>query len=336
MANYVLAQFPDHVTEIVAKKNDKVVVKGNLKNGAQIEDLSWAWRSSTACFPGTQKAKFTGNHVLYHTSLAPYTIIDIKVIPKNKSQNFSLYAYQIGTTNYATVPNLHSCVSCEVDHKWDYKKKGKTQDHTRSVSLNAIRNPYNVVIGVVGANGLNKGDYELIVEYKGGKDEPKEQEVVKVNKVVSEKGKTVELKGSLESGVLIHDLSWAWNSSVACFPGTQKAKFTGNHVIYETEIPKYSTMEITVVPEDEDADFSLYAYQIGKNSNYIVPNLPSCVSCEADHKWDYPKKGKTQDHTRTVKNLTAINNPYKIIIGVVGAKGLKKGKYLLKIKVDAR
>lgn len=336
VANFSFGQFPAHVKEIVAKKNDKVVVKGNLKHGAQIDDLSWAWRSSTACFPGTQKEKFTGMHVLYYTNLEPYTIINIKVAPKNKDDNFSLYAYQIGTTNFSTVPDLHSCVSCEVDHKWDYKKKGKTQDHTRSVSLNAIRNPYNVVIGVVGANGLSKGDYELTIEYKGGKDKTKEQATVKTNVVKSERGKTVEVKGSLESGVEIHDLSWAWSSSVACFPGTQKEKFTGNHVIYETQIPKYSTMEITVIPKDEDADFSLYAYQIGANSNYIVPNLPSCVSCEADHKWDYPKKGKIQDHTRTVKNLTAINNPYKVIIGVVGAKGLKKGKYLLKIKVNPR
>ena len=95
-------------------------------------------------------------------------------------------------------------------------------------------------------------------------------------------------------------------------------------------------MEVTVIPDDKNANFSIYAYEIGANSNRIVPNLPSCIRCEVDHKWDYPKKGKTQDHSRTVKHLVAINNPYKVVIGVVGANGLKKGSYTLKINLKPR
>jgi hypothetical protein len=64
------------------------------------------------------------------------------------------------------VPELTSCVSCEADHKWDYPKKGKTQDHTRSVYLNAATNPYRVVIGVAGAEGLVKGTFVLDVALK--------------------------------------------------------------------------------------------------------------------------------------------------------------------------
>ena len=78
---------------------------------------------------------------------------------------------------------------------------------------------------------------------------------------------------------------------------------------------------------------SIYAYMDGTNSKSFPPNLPSCVSCEAEHKWDYPKRGKTQDHLRTVY-LNAVNNPYRVVIGIVGAEGLTNGSFILKIKTE--
>ena len=334
---YSYAQFPEYVKYIESKANNTVSIKGNLSQGKIFNDLSWAWNSSVACFPGTQKEKFTGNHVLFFTKLPRKAIMHITVIPKDKNADFSIYAYSIGTTNYATVPNMHSCVSCEAEHKWDYKKIGKTQDHTRSIRLNAINNPYNVVIGVVGANGLRKAAFKLEIKIEGGEEQNKGiQAEVKPISVSCEKNKITEVKGNLKNGVIINDLSWAWSSSNACFPETQKKKFTGNHVLYVADLPKYSKMEVTVVPDDKNADFSIYAYVIGANSNRIVPNLPSCIRCEVDHKWDYPKKGKTQDHSRIVKDLIANNNPYKVVIGVVGANGLKKGSYTLKINLKNR
>lgn len=145
------------------------------------------------------------------------------------------------------------------------------------------------------------------------------------------------LTGNLNQGAPMADLSWAWKSNVACFPETQKQKFTGNHVLYYTDLPAYSEMEVTVVPKDRNANFSIYAYQVGQvTDNKIVPNLTSCTRCEADHKWDYKKKGKTQDHTRTVTNLLAIANPFQVVIGVVGADGLAEGEYELHIKLKSK
>ncbi|MDF1551190.1 MAG: hypothetical protein P1P88_25440, partial [Bacteroidales bacterium] len=323
--------------EINSKANQTVVVKGNLTQGALMDDLSWAWKSSVACFPGTQKNKFTGNHVLYFTQLPGKAIMNIVLTPDDKNSNFSLYAYSIGTNNFSTVPDLHSCVSCEADHKWDYPKKGKTQDHKRMVSLNAINNPYQVVIGVVGADGLRAGGYSLSVQLEGGEEvKLSDQEPVNPISVACEKNKTTEVRGNLENGVLIHDLSWAWKSSVACFPETQKKKFTGKHVVYVTEVPKYSTMEITVEPDDKNSNFSLYAYEIGLTNNSIVPNLNSCIRCEAEHKWDYPKKNRTQDHTRTVSDIVAMNQPYKVVIDVTGADGLSAGGYTIRIRVVSK
>ena len=149
--------------------------------------------------------------------------------------------------------------------------------------------------------------------------------------------KTVEVKGSLNQGQTMETLSWAWNSTVACFPETQAKKFTGNHVLYVVDLPKYSEMEATVIPADKKANFSLYAYEIGQLSeDNLVPNLSSCIRCEADHQWDYKYKGKTQNHTRAVKNLVAINNPYQVVIGVVGANGLTTGEYVLQITIKSR
>ena len=89
-------------------------------------------------------------------------------------------------------------------------------------------------------------------------------------------------------------------------------------------------MTITVKPDDEATDLSLYAYSIGEVR--LPPNLPSCVSCEADHKWDRPKKGKTQDSSRSVQ-LRAIGNPYSVVIGVTGPAAASKGGYTLTVSV---
>ena len=60
----------------------------------------------------------------------------------------------------STPPAIQSCVSCEADHKWDRPKRGQTQDHSRSIRLSAVGNPYNVLIGVAGPKGA-AGDFAL-------------------------------------------------------------------------------------------------------------------------------------------------------------------------------
>lgn len=147
---------------------------------------------------------------------------------------------------------------------------------------------------------------------------------------------TVEVEGDLSEGAVISDLSFAWNSSVACFPATQSQKFTGAHVFYQSVIPKYSELEVTVIPTDPKANFSIYAYEVGIGNEDLPPNLSRCIRCEVDHKWDRPWKGKVQDHTRTAKNLVAINRPYKVVVAVVGAEGLSEGAYKLQFKLKSR
>ncbi len=330
---YLHTEGTTRVLVIRSAPNKVIGVRGDLTQGGKIADLSWASRSSVACFPATQNKKFTGNHVLYKTELPPYSVMTITLVPKDTSANFSLYGYQVGTNSNPIVPDLVSCVTCEADHKWDYPKYGKTQDHTRSISFNAINNPYNVFIGVAGAEGLAKGGYTLKIDLKTKNTAAEEQRKLTVYQAKSVKGKGIAYKGDLKNGVPIPDLSWASRSSVACFPGTQNKKFSGNHVIYVTEIPPRSKMTVTVVPRDKSANMSIYAYMTGTTNTAMVPHLASCVTCEAEHKWDYPKYGKTQDHTRSVY-LNAVNNPYRVVIGVAGADGLAEGEFALIIKVE--
>ncbi|MGH1387997.1 hypothetical protein [Kordia sp.] len=313
------------------KANATVSYQGTISDGQQISDLSWAANSSVACFPATQNQKFTGNHVFYTTTIPKRSEMFIKVIPKNKNQNLSLYAYQVGITNEQLPPNLSSCITCEADYKWDRKWKGKTQDHTRQVRLNAINRPYKIVIGVVGADGVTEGDFTLEIKLNGGEEVVHSIPKIEVTKIET-KGAITTTSGNLNTGDVISDLSWAANSSVACFPATKNQKFSGKHVFYSTTIPKRSEMFIKVIPKDKKQNFSLYAYQVGVTNEQLPPNLSSCITCEEDSKWDRKWRGKTQDHTRKVR-LNAINRPYKIVIAVVGAEGLTEGDFELEIEI---
>lgn len=144
-------------------------------------------------------------------------------------------------------------------------------------------------------------------------------------------GKIISFKDNIKNGVIINDLSWAWNSSVACFPETQKSSFTGNHILFKTEIPANTEMTITLKPTKRSTKLSLYGYQIGINNESIVPNLSSCVSCEADNN---QAKKATNNH-RTIQ-FRAIQRPYKIMIGIAGENGLTEGDFTFEIAVRPR
>ena len=127
---------------------------------------------------------------------------------------------------------------------------------------------------------------------------------------------TVEKKGNLSAGKTM-DLQWAAQSSVACFPATEYDNFRGNHVLYATQIPKYSEMVITVTPDDPKTDVSLYAYEISTtDTTHVAPNLPSCVACEAGYD---QKKDSNPGVTEAIK-LNSTTHGYNVIIGVAGAQ----------------
>ncbi len=146
--------------------NQTVTADGSLADGMRLSNLSWAWNSSNACFPATQKEKFTGNHVFFVTELPPRLILTVTINPKKGGVNRSLYGYQIAPAKVILPDDLQSCVTCEADHKWDYPKRGKTQGDERMMTFIATTNSYKIVIGVVGANGLTEGDFTVSFSLK--------------------------------------------------------------------------------------------------------------------------------------------------------------------------
>lgn len=137
--------------------------------------------------------------------------------------------------------------------------------------------------------------------------------------------------GQLDAGTPFSTLRWAWDSQNACFVETRRAQFTGNTVLYRTDIPKYSTMVIRLVPTDRKQEMSLLAYSGGHGA--LPPELSSCVSCEADFALDRAVVGRTRPaHVRSVE-LRAVNRPYPVTIAVVGADGLATGAYTLEVSL---
>ena len=141
---------------------------------------------------------------------------------------------------------------------------------------------------------------------------------------------TSTVQGSLKNGVILKSLAWAWMSSNACFPGTQATKFTGNHVLYVTELPPHSIMTITLKPKNDSTNLSLYGYQIGREKVILPEDLQYCVTCEADHERQYLRRGETRTSTRTMR-FNAIGNSYKVVVGVAGANNLTEGDFTLEI-----
>lgn len=156
------AQWPSTVTVVDMGNKDSVIVQGDLAKGSKMEDLSWAWNSANACFPGTQAAKFKGNHVFFAVKMGPKSEMFISVTPTDAGGDLSIYAYRIGANEYYLVPDLNSCITCEADHKWDRPWKGKVQTSERLVSFqNPGNETYNILIGVSGPAAATSGGFSL-------------------------------------------------------------------------------------------------------------------------------------------------------------------------------
>lgn len=165
ISNAVSAQWPSSVNSIEMANSDSIVVKGDLAKGSLIEDLSWAWNSSNACFPATQSAKFKGNHVFYAVTMPSQSELFINVTPSDNKGDLSIYAYRLGANEFNLVPNLERCITCEADHKWDGNWKGKVQTSERKVSFqNPGRETYNILIGISAPKGVTTGEFVLKVK----------------------------------------------------------------------------------------------------------------------------------------------------------------------------
>lgn len=157
--------WPSTVTLVPPVERGKVVtVSAKLENGIAIPDLSWAWRSSMACFVQLQAHKFAAKHVIFatQTKLTGIGELMVKVIPTDPNANLSLWVYV--ASGYQLPPAIQSVRSCEADFKWDRPFKNQTQDHTRYITMGTKSE--GIVIGVSGPAEMTAADFTLEISVK--------------------------------------------------------------------------------------------------------------------------------------------------------------------------
>jgi hypothetical protein len=320
-------QWPSNVTVLAAQAGQPATATGDLRNGKTV-DLAFASRSNVACFPATENVNFNGNHVFYALQMPKSTQMTITATPKTSTLDISLYAFTIGTTDFRQIPPDVTRATCEASYD---AQTDSNPGKAESVKILSIQNPYNVVIGVAGANGTKQGQFDLKVEMVSTASTGSMTPLV-ATVVESKPNQTVTVTGDVSRGSTI-DLGWATKSTTACFPATQNDNFQGKHVLYRTSIPKHSEMVISAVPGDPKLDISLYAYEVGSTDTTTVPpTMSRCVTCEASYD---AQKHSNPGATETVK-LNAIQNPYNVFIGVAGVKGVASGAFTLKIETKTK
>ena len=134
-------------------------ITGNLSDGEILSDLSWAWSSAMACFVEPGKSWFKGNHVFYQIDLPAQSTIEIFLNATNASDDIAVYAYSKGAGSKVIPPDVTSCVSCEAAPSNSTPISGE-----KYLYLNATTNPYSIIIGVAGAEGVTSGEYSLRID----------------------------------------------------------------------------------------------------------------------------------------------------------------------------
>lgn len=125
-------------------------VEGELGRGA-CTNLDWADDSPNACFPGTLAEAFEGNHVFYAIEGEPAagSTVRVELVEGDRA---SIYGYQVGAGRFPVPPAVSSVLACE------YAIDGGTL-----VFTNPGEQPYQLFIGVAGANGVADGPYRFTV-----------------------------------------------------------------------------------------------------------------------------------------------------------------------------
>ncbi len=322
-----------HATPLVSKANETVELAGKIDGGVEIP-LDWAAGSQVACFPTPQNVHFEGKHVLYTTELPAKSEMTITVVPTRPDLDLSLYAYSVATGDTRSLPPEVLHATCEASYGSNRMDQRMNPGQPEKVQLRAIQHPYRVYIGVAGAKGVTAGDFKLVVHLKSDTRIAKGTRITSATPIVTRAGAMVEAQGSLDGGTEL-DLDWAANPQVSCFPTTQNVHFEGNHVMFMTELPEQSILSISAIPKDPTLDLSLYAYSVAKgDTTSLPPNvlLATCRSSYGTNRIDQPMSpGKTES-----VELNAITHPYRVYIGVAGAKGVKRGAFTLQVQLKGR
>ena len=146
-------------------------ISGNISTG-QIIPMRWAESSAVALVPATRFEQFNGNQLFYQIELPAASNINIKLMPKD-GKKINLYALrQSAQSELQVPPNVTSAISSEASYP-KYANLGsgrKVQNRDkgyREVEFMSVDRPYNILIGVAGAEGATEGDFFMRIEITG-------------------------------------------------------------------------------------------------------------------------------------------------------------------------
>ena len=154
-------------TELSPSCDQPLVLKGRLEEGKKLPSLEWAANSSVACFPMTRASEFTGSHVFYSLLLPANSTLRVSVRATNSKDRINVYGlrFAAGTVQ---LPPIERCGSAEASYAIYVGDlaPGLKKEEERAIEFMTVRNPFTIVIGVAGANGLEEGEFQLEVNLK--------------------------------------------------------------------------------------------------------------------------------------------------------------------------
>jgi hypothetical protein len=129
-------------------------IDGNLDEGAVI-DLDWA--HGLYCWPQTEDVKFNGAHVFYEREQDADRDFTMRVKPAS-TLDVSIYYVQRSDGDTNLPPDITSAFDCDATYEFeDDSNAGQAE----VVLATGSSNPYELLIGVAGANGADSGSYTL-------------------------------------------------------------------------------------------------------------------------------------------------------------------------------
>jgi hypothetical protein len=142
----------------VAMLNENQSYAGDLSRGKTI-DLDFAHESTMACWTETEDQNFSGPHQFFALTMAANSTLTVD-LDSQPGVDANLYVIQVGTTIFTLPPDLLTAVTCEASYPMSTDRNPGEVD---SAVVTTFNNPYNVIIGVAGAQGHETGGFVLDV-----------------------------------------------------------------------------------------------------------------------------------------------------------------------------
>lgn len=138
--------------------NEDQSYSSDLSRGKTI-DLDFAHESTMACWTATEDQNFSGPHQFFALTMAANSTLTVD-LDSQPEVDANLYVIQVGTTIFTLPPDLLTAVTCEAAYPMSTDRNPGEVD---SAVVTTFNNPYNVIIGVAGAQGHESGGFVLEV-----------------------------------------------------------------------------------------------------------------------------------------------------------------------------